>query len=201
MRCDRVLASPAGPQGREEKDSPSRNRRWTNTFKKRPSPRRPTQIPANGSLWSPSARFSDLASDLRARRVDDIVTIVVQESASATSTGATKTSRTSSAKSEYHRPGRHHSSHRTPGQSGQPRKLHLARRRRRHQPSNHSNHHGLGASHACARERQSGGRRHQEREHQLRKSSHHHPRRDSSHRSRYHQHHPVRPRWRRWRFR
>jgi flagellar L-ring protein precursor FlgH len=56
-----------------------------------------SQIPANGSLWSPSARFSDLASDLRARRVDDIVTIVVQESASATSTGASKTSRASSA--------------------------------------------------------------------------------------------------------
>jgi flagellar L-ring protein precursor FlgH len=55
-----------------------------------------SQIPANGSLWSPSARFSDLASDLRARRVDDIVTIVVQESASAASTGTTKTSRTSS---------------------------------------------------------------------------------------------------------
>lgn len=58
-----------------------------------------SQIPANGSLWSPSARFSDLASDLRARRVDDIVTIVVQESASAASTGTTKSSRTSSAKS------------------------------------------------------------------------------------------------------
>jgi flagellar L-ring protein precursor FlgH len=58
-----------------------------------------SQIPANGSLWSPSARFSDLAADLRARRVDDIVTIVVQESASATSTGTTKTSRTSSAQS------------------------------------------------------------------------------------------------------
>ena len=56
-----------------------------------------SQIPANGSLWSPAARFSDLASDLRARRVDDIVTIVVQESASAASTGATKTARTSSA--------------------------------------------------------------------------------------------------------
>jgi flagellar L-ring protein precursor FlgH len=56
------------------------------------------QVPANGSLWSPAARFSDLASDLRARRVDDIVTIVVQENASATSSGATKSSRTSSVK-------------------------------------------------------------------------------------------------------
>jgi flagellar L-ring protein precursor FlgH len=54
-------------------------------------------IPANGSLWSPSARFSDLASDLRARRVDDIVTILIAESAAATSTGTSKASRTSSA--------------------------------------------------------------------------------------------------------
>ncbi len=56
-----------------------------------------TQIPANGSLWSPAARFSDLASDLRARRVDDIVTILVAESAAATSTGTSKAARTSSA--------------------------------------------------------------------------------------------------------
>lgn len=55
------------------------------------------QVPANGSLWSSAARFSDLAADLRARKVDDIVTIVVQESASAVSTGQSKTSRASSA--------------------------------------------------------------------------------------------------------
>ncbi len=54
------------------------------------------QVPENGSVWSPAARFSDLASDLRSRRVDDIVTIVVQESASAVSTGQSKTSRASS---------------------------------------------------------------------------------------------------------
>lgn len=55
------------------------------------------QVPDNGSLWSPAARFSELASDLRSRRVDDIVTIVVQESASAVSTGQSKTSRASTA--------------------------------------------------------------------------------------------------------
>jgi len=49
----------------------------------------------SGSLWNPNARFSDLAADQRSRRVDDIVTIVVQESASAVSTGQTKTSRQS----------------------------------------------------------------------------------------------------------
>ncbi len=52
-----------------------------------------------GSLWSPPAVLGDLAIDLRARAVDDIVTIVVNEQASAVSTGATKTSRASSASS------------------------------------------------------------------------------------------------------
>lgn len=56
-----------------------------------------TQTATTGSLWTPSAWFSDLAADQRARRVDDIVTIVVQESASAVSSGATQTSRKSSA--------------------------------------------------------------------------------------------------------
>ena len=51
-----------------------------------------------GSLWTPTAWFSDLAADQRSRRVDDIVTIVVQESASAVSSGQVKTSRQSSAK-------------------------------------------------------------------------------------------------------
>jgi flagellar L-ring protein FlgH len=58
-----------------------------------------TQTATAGSLWTPSAWYSDLAADQRARRVDDIVTIVVQESASAVSTGATQTSRKSSAQS------------------------------------------------------------------------------------------------------
>lgn len=51
-----------------------------------------------GSLWSPSAYMSDLARDLRASQVDDMVTILVSESASAVSTGATKTARTSASK-------------------------------------------------------------------------------------------------------
>ena len=38
-----------------------------------------------GSLWTPTSLFSDLTSDLRARRVGDIVTILVQEKASAVS--------------------------------------------------------------------------------------------------------------------
>src|SRR6476661_6827530 len=52
-----------------------------------------------GSLWSSSALLSDLARDLRASRVDDLVTILVLEKADASSTGDTKTSRQSAAKS------------------------------------------------------------------------------------------------------
>jgi flagellar L-ring protein precursor FlgH len=51
-----------------------------------------------GSLWLPSSRLADGARDVRASQVDDLLTIVVAEQASAISTGSTKTQRTSSAK-------------------------------------------------------------------------------------------------------
>ncbi len=57
------------------------------------------QVPEDGSIWFPAARLSNLAADQRARNVDDVVTILVQESASAVSTGQSKTSRASSAQS------------------------------------------------------------------------------------------------------
>ena len=50
-----------------------------------------------GSLWAPTAPLADVAADVRARSIDDIVTIVVNEQASAVATGTTKTGRTSSA--------------------------------------------------------------------------------------------------------
>ncbi len=52
-----------------------------------------------GSLWTANALFSDLSADLRARRVGDIVTILVQEKASAVSSGTVKTQRNSSVQS------------------------------------------------------------------------------------------------------
>jgi flagellar L-ring protein precursor FlgH len=52
-----------------------------------------------GSLYSGPGMFSDIATDLRARNIDDVVTIVVSEQASAVSTGLTKTSRASAANS------------------------------------------------------------------------------------------------------
>ena len=52
-----------------------------------------------GSIWLGPASLADLSSDLRARNIDDILTIVVNEQASAVSTGNTKTQRTSAANS------------------------------------------------------------------------------------------------------
>ena len=58
-----------------------------------------TAMLSPGSLYSGEAVWGNLAIDDRARSIDDIVTIVVNEQASAVSTGATKTSRASSANS------------------------------------------------------------------------------------------------------
>jgi len=51
-----------------------------------------------GSAWMPGSRLADAARDVRASQVDDILTIVVAEQASAVTTGTTKTQRTSSTK-------------------------------------------------------------------------------------------------------
>lgn len=56
--------------------------------------------PSAGSLWSPVSRLTDLGSDVRATQVDDLVTIVVNEQASAVATGTTKTSRAAAAKAQ-----------------------------------------------------------------------------------------------------
>jgi flagellar L-ring protein precursor FlgH len=56
--------------------------------------------PSPGSLWSPASRFTDLGADVRAAQVDDLVTIVVNEQASAVATGETKAQRSSSASSK-----------------------------------------------------------------------------------------------------
>ena len=52
-----------------------------------------------GSIWSPASRLADAARDVRASQIDDVLTIVVAEQASAVTTGTTKTQRTSSTKS------------------------------------------------------------------------------------------------------
>jgi len=48
-----------------------------------------------GSLWTPASRYMNLGGDVRASQVDDLITIVVSESASAVAQGTTKTQRQS----------------------------------------------------------------------------------------------------------
>ena len=57
------------------------------------------QAASAGSLWSAAAPLSDLAADLRPRRVNDIVTIVVRDRASAIARGTTKSARAAEAQS------------------------------------------------------------------------------------------------------
>ena len=52
---------------------------------------------APGAIWSPASRLDDLAKDVRASHVDDLVTIVVTETINAAATGASTTERASSA--------------------------------------------------------------------------------------------------------
>ena len=62
----------------------------------RSEPNHPVQS-SPGSIWSPDAAFLDLTRELRASRVDDMITILVAERASAVAKGATKTSRSANA--------------------------------------------------------------------------------------------------------
>ncbi len=52
-----------------------------------------------GSIWSPNALYANLGLDLKAGRVNDLVTIIVNENTSAVATGDVKTARTSNAQS------------------------------------------------------------------------------------------------------
>jgi flagellar L-ring protein FlgH len=49
-----------------------------------------------GSIWMPGSRLTDLARDVRASQVDDLLTILVSEQASAVASGVTQTQRASS---------------------------------------------------------------------------------------------------------
>ena len=51
-----------------------------------------------GGIWAPGSRLADAARDLKASQIDDVITILVVESASAVAKGTTKTARTSSTK-------------------------------------------------------------------------------------------------------
>jgi flagellar L-ring protein precursor FlgH len=51
-----------------------------------------------GAIWQSGSRLADAARDVRASQIDDVLTVVVAEQASAVTSGVTKTQRTTSAK-------------------------------------------------------------------------------------------------------
>lgn len=51
-----------------------------------------------GGIWVPGSRLADAARDLKASQIDDLITVLVVESASAVAKGTTKTARASSTK-------------------------------------------------------------------------------------------------------
>jgi flagellar L-ring protein precursor FlgH len=56
------------------------------------------QAASSGSVWSPSSTFNHLGTDLRPRQVNDLVTIVVVDRASALARGTVKSERSASAR-------------------------------------------------------------------------------------------------------
>ena len=55
--------------------------------------------PSTGSFWTPQSPYSDLASDYKARNINDLIVIQVVESTTAAEDGAVKSARTFSASS------------------------------------------------------------------------------------------------------
>lgn len=92
-----LVASAHGGEKKKKPPEPSALDRYLqDALKQAPAPVQPSA----GSLWSSASRLTDIGSDVRAAQVDDLVTVIVQEQASAVATGATKTARASTAKSQ-----------------------------------------------------------------------------------------------------
>jgi flagellar L-ring protein FlgH len=81
---------------KEKQPAPSPLDRYVQEASARPGDARAASA---GSLWTPAGRLADAARDLRASQVDDVVTILVAERASAVAKGATKAARNSKAQS------------------------------------------------------------------------------------------------------
>ena len=87
------------PLAAKKKDSSPAKPSPLDRYIKESEARSAEQPPATpGSIWQAGSRLADCARDIRASQVDDVLTVVVAEQASAVSTGVTKTSRTSSTK-------------------------------------------------------------------------------------------------------
>jgi flagellar L-ring protein precursor FlgH len=93
-----LLLAPAAP-AKKKKEKPAETTPLDVYVREAQARQQAAAVSTPGSAWNPTSRLTDLGSDLRARLVDDMVTILVAERASAVSTGATKTARQSQVKS------------------------------------------------------------------------------------------------------
>jgi flagellar L-ring protein precursor FlgH len=87
------MAGIAGAAARNKQESPSTIDRYIQEATMGAAAVRPSR----GSLYTPYGMLADASVDLRARNVDDVITIVIFDKASAVSRGATNTSRKGSA--------------------------------------------------------------------------------------------------------
>ncbi len=92
--CALLLAPSASAAKKKKAPEPSALDKYIEEAMSHEAP--PPVQASSGSLWSPASRITDLGSDLRAVQVNDLVTVLVNEQASAVATGATQTSRKSS---------------------------------------------------------------------------------------------------------
>jgi flagellar L-ring protein precursor FlgH len=87
----------AADKDKKAKDKPSALDQYVKDAETRATEEGAAMTP--GSAWSGYSNMMDLTRDLRASRIDDVITVIVAESASATTSGNTQTSRKSSTNS------------------------------------------------------------------------------------------------------
>ncbi len=145
----------------------------------KPKPARPRHsLSTPGSTWIAGSRLADAARDVRASQVDDVLTIVVAEAASAVSTGSTQTVARHQHQEQCERAWRHHPGHRTAGQSGERLGRYGIEGHGLHRAHHHIEHHADGARNPRTAQRRPGRRGFQGHPDQLGKTDHHRARRD-----------------------
>lgn len=92
-----MFALTCGPLLLSAKNKPAAETPLDRMIRESTAESRVTPGASPGSLWSPAAPLGDLATDLRPRRVNDIVTVVVVDHASAVARGTVRSARSSQA--------------------------------------------------------------------------------------------------------
>ncbi|HEX4278582.1 MAG TPA: flagellar basal body L-ring protein FlgH [Bryobacteraceae bacterium] len=95
LACSCAIGATPNPKKKAKVPEPSTLDRYLKSASAIPDDATAGALP--GALWSPAARLNDMARDLRASQVNDVVTILVTETINAAASGASTTERASSA--------------------------------------------------------------------------------------------------------